>query len=102
MTSKPNLSLVRREAAATSGSQAESLVRQWDPEYQLVGALLHLPRDRVEPILELVPSSAIWQLDSRWAFVMYSRTLFGSPAKLVLDTLFRRWCALAANPEARD
>jgi len=101
MTSKPNLSLVRRQAATTSGSQAESLVRHWDPEYQLVGALLHLPRDRVAPILDLVPGSAIWQPDNRWAIDIIrdvvARGADPDPV-LVLHTARRRPPDDAARP----
>jgi replicative DNA helicase len=49
-------------------SRAETLLRQWDPESQLVGALMHLPRAQVAPILELVPDTAIWRPDNRWAY----------------------------------
>jgi hypothetical protein len=34
-------------------------------EDQLLGALLHLPAAQAEPILELVPDSAVWQPDKR-------------------------------------
>jgi replicative DNA helicase len=48
--------------------RAESVVRQWDPEAQLVGALMHLPAATTAPILELVPDTAIWRPDNRWAY----------------------------------
>jgi hypothetical protein len=48
--------------------RAESVIRQWDPEAQLVGALMHLPAATAVPILELVPDSAIWAPDNRWAY----------------------------------
>ena len=102
MTSRPKLAVVAHEAAEAHAPRAETVLRQSEPEAQLVGALMHLTRAHVTPILELVPDTAIWRPDNRWAYVMYSRTLFGSPAKLVLDELFRRRCALAANPRNKS
>jgi replicative DNA helicase len=48
--------------------RATSVLRQWDPEAQLVGALMHLPAATAMPILELVPDTAIWRPDNRWAY----------------------------------
>ena len=48
--------------------RATSVLCQWDPEAQLVGALMHLPADTAVPILELVPDTAIWRPDNRWAY----------------------------------
>jgi replicative DNA helicase len=48
--------------------RATSVLRQWDPEAQLVGALMHLPAATAMPILELVPDSAIWRPDNRWVY----------------------------------
>ena len=76
---------------------AETPLTQWDCEHQLVGALMHLPAAEAAPILQLVPDSAIWRPDNRWARVMYSRTLFGSLKRLAFGALLRRWSALAAN-----
>jgi replicative DNA helicase len=65
--SKPRpLSLV--EQNTEPASRAETVLRQWDPESQLIGALMHLPRAQVAPILELVPDTAIWRPDNRWAY----------------------------------
>jgi hypothetical protein len=50
-----------------SDDTAEAVVHQWDPEAQLVGALMHLPVSTVAPILTVVPDSAIWLPDTRWA-----------------------------------
>jgi hypothetical protein len=99
MTSEPKprpLSLVEQNPEPVS--RAETVLRQWDPEAQLVGALMHLPRARVAPILELVPDTAIWRPDNRWAYVMYSRTVFDSLTMPVVGALLRCWGALAANP----
>jgi replicative DNA helicase len=49
-------------------SGIETPLPQWDCEAQLVGALLHLSATQAAPILQLVPDSAIWLPDNRWAF----------------------------------
>lgn len=67
MTSAPKLTVVG-EATPDPGSRAEAVLRQWDPEAQLIGALLHLPAATAAPILTLVPDTAIWQPDHRWAY----------------------------------
>ena len=56
------------DAGADSIShRAETVMRQWDPEAQLVGALMHLSASQAMPILKLVPDSAIWRPDNRWS-----------------------------------
>jgi hypothetical protein len=98
MTAEPKprpLSLVAQDPEPDW--RATSVLRQWDPEAQLVGALMHLPAATAVPILELVPDTAIWSPDNRWAYVMYSRTVFDSPTRSVLETLWWRWSGLAAN-----
>jgi replicative DNA helicase len=49
---------------------AETTPLQWNCEHQLVGALLHLPARKAEPVVDLVPRTAIWQPDNRWAYEM--------------------------------
>jgi replicative DNA helicase len=44
------------------------MLQQWEPESQLVGALMHLPRAQADLILELVPDTAIWRPENRWAY----------------------------------
>jgi replicative DNA helicase len=44
------------------------LLPQWDCEHQLVGALLRLSAAQAAPILQLVPDTAIWRPDNRWAY----------------------------------
>jgi hypothetical protein len=97
VTSRPKLSVVGQEAATAPNSRAETTLRQWDTESQLVGALMHLARAQVVPILDLVPDDAIWRPDNRWAYLMYSRTVCDSPTRSVLETLCWRWSGLAAN-----
>jgi hypothetical protein len=45
----------------------DAVLRQWDPEHQLIGALMHLPAARLAPILQLVPGNAIRRPEHRWA-----------------------------------
>jgi hypothetical protein len=46
------------------------VLRQWNPEDQLVGALMHGSEAHAAPILELVPDSAIWRPDNRWVEII--------------------------------
>jgi hypothetical protein len=99
MTAEPKprpLSLVAQDPEPDW--RATSVLRQWDPESQLVGALMHMPAATAVPILELVPDTAIWRPDNRWAYVMYSRTLFASPTDVTFGGRLRRWTASPANP----
>lgn len=48
--------------------RAETIATQWEPESQLVGALMWLPAACVRRILELVPDTAIWRPMNRWAY----------------------------------
>jgi replicative DNA helicase len=52
----------------TSDSRPESVVRQWEPEHQLLGALMHLSAARATPLLVLVPDHAIHHPMTRWAY----------------------------------
>ena len=76
---------------------AETLAAQWEPEYQLVGALLWHTATQARPILNVVPDEAIWRPMTRWAYVMYSRTVFDSRTRSVLEALCWRGSGLAAN-----
>jgi replicative DNA helicase len=69
MTAEPKprpLSLV--EQNPEPALRAETMLQQWEPESQLVGALMHLPRAQADPILELVPGTAIWRPENRWTY----------------------------------
>jgi replicative DNA helicase len=66
MSARP-LSVVPPEPARPRVTP-ETPLPQWDCEAQLVGALLHLPAIQAVSVLELVPDSAIWQPDNRWAY----------------------------------
>ena len=48
--------------------QAETVLAQWEPEHQLVGALMWMTAAQAKPILDLVPDTAIWRPTSRWAY----------------------------------
>lgn len=48
--------------------RAQTVIRQWAPEHQLIGALMHLPASQARPILQTVPDTAIWSPMSRWAY----------------------------------
>ncbi|AFM20147.1 hypothetical protein Mycch_5479 (plasmid) [Mycolicibacterium chubuense NBB4] len=52
---------------------AESVVRQWQPEHQFIGALLYLSADEARPLLDLVPDTAIAKPVARWAYELIRR-----------------------------
>jgi hypothetical protein len=79
----------------------ETVLDQWAPEHQLIGALMWLTADQARPILELVPDTAIWQPIRQWAYVMYCRTLFGNHSRQAPGARLRRWSAVPANPRDR-
>jgi replicative DNA helicase len=95
------LSLVPHTAEDTGDWRAETVLRQWDPEAQLVGALMHLPAAKVAPILALVPDTAIWRPDNRWAFEIIRHIVDGGDDPdpvVVLHTARRRPAADTAHP----
>jgi len=67
MSSAPKLTVVGGDTAAPA-QRAEATLRHWDPEAQLIGALLHLPATKAAPILALVPDTAVWHPDHRWVY----------------------------------
>ena len=85
----------------SAGRRGETIVRRRDPEPQLVGALMHLSATKAAPILKLVPDSAIWRPDNRWAIGII-RLLVGQHADpdpvTVLHTARRRGPADAGYP----
>jgi hypothetical protein len=48
--------------------QAQTVLNEWAPEHQLIGAMLWLTAEQARPILELVPDTAIWQPLRQWAY----------------------------------
>ena len=81
--------------------EAQQVFDQWDPEHQLIGALMWLSAEQARPILQLVPDTAIWQPKRQWAIVMYSRTPFGSLDTVASVVPLCRRSALAANSRMR-
>jgi replicative DNA helicase len=67
MSARP-LSVVPPPEPDPRRAAPETSLPHWDCEHQLVGALLHLPATQAAPILQLVPDSAIWRPDNRWAY----------------------------------
>lgn len=61
--------LVARSENVTESShrRGERIAQQWNPEAQLVGALMYLSAADAAPIMEWVPDKAIWLPDNRWA-----------------------------------
>jgi hypothetical protein len=47
--------------------RAESIIRQWAPEHQLIGALMYLSAENARSILDLVPDTAVWRPTTRTA-----------------------------------
>lgn len=52
---------------------AESVVQQWNPEHQFIGALLYLTVEEARPLLDLVPDSAIAKPIARWTYELIRR-----------------------------
>jgi len=48
--------------------QAQTVLNEWAPEHQLIGAMMWLTAEQARPILELVPDAAIWQPLRQWAY----------------------------------
>ncbi|MBN3459769.1 hypothetical protein JNN96_37695 [Mycobacterium sp. DSM 3803] len=69
-----NTDLEEHHADDWSDWRADTIAQQWEPEHQLIGALLWLPASRARAILELVPDTAIWRPRARWAYQLI-RTL---------------------------
>jgi hypothetical protein len=55
-------------AAEPESWQAQTVLNQWAPEHQLIGALMWLTTEQARPILDLVPDTAIWQPMRQWAY----------------------------------
>jgi replicative DNA helicase len=66
----PDQSPAGRDTPAEWNDQpsAETLAAQWEPEYQLVGALLWHTGAQAKPILDAVPDEAIWRPMTRWVY----------------------------------
>ena len=82
--------------------EAQQVFDQWDPEHQLIGALMWLSAGRARPILELVPDTAIWRPTIRWAYQII-RSLVDEGCDpgpvVVLATARRQPCTQAIDPQ---
>jgi hypothetical protein len=96
MTAEPRPAVHALPARAES--IPETLAAQWEPQHQYVGALLCQRAGTAGPLLDLVPDTAITEPRTCWTYVMYARTLFGSPNNVTLGGRLRRWAASVANP----
>ena len=97
-----SLSLVPQADGGKSDWRAETLLRQWNPEDQLIGALLHMSAAQAAPILELVPDTAIWRSDNRWAIEIIRHLVADGcdpDPVLVLGTARHRPPADALHPD---
>ena len=48
--------------------RTRAVIDQWQPEHQLIGALMWLTASQARPIIDLVPDTAIWRPRTRWAY----------------------------------
>ena len=63
------------DVSSVDECRGETVAAQWDPENQLVGALMWLPAGKTRVILKLVPDSAIWRPMTRWAYETIRRVV---------------------------
>ncbi len=75
--------------------RATSVIDQWTPEHQLIGALMWLTAEQARPILELVPDTAIWRPMHPMGLRDHSRVVVDGR-----ETPTRCWCCAAAGPAA--
>ena len=84
--------------------QAETVLAQWEPEHQLIGALMWLTAAQAKPIIELIPDTAIWRPTIRWAYqIIRSLAEAGTDPNpvVVLAAAKQRPCSEAVHPEER-
>jgi hypothetical protein len=48
--------------------RSTTVIDQYSPEHQFVGSLLWLSAQKARPLLDLVPDTAIWRPQTRWAY----------------------------------
>jgi hypothetical protein len=77
MTAEPNPRPLSLVAQTPDNAEAETVLRQWDPEAQLVGAVMHLRNPQAAAILQLVPDDAIWRPDNRWVYELIRHIVEG-------------------------
>jgi replicative DNA helicase len=93
----------RNGDAARPNRRGETIARQWDPEAQLVGALMHLSAAQANAILELIPDSAIWRPATRWAIeiIRYLVAQNADPDPVTVLHTARRQAPMDAPSHAR-
>lgn len=82
--------------------QVETVLAQWEPEHQLIGALMWLTAAQAKPIIELIPDTAIWRPTIRWAYqIIRSLAEAGADPNpvVVLAAAKQRPCSEAVHPE---
>jgi replicative DNA helicase len=57
--------------------RAASVIDQYSPEHQLIGSLMWLTADAARSLLEMVPDTAIWRPQTRWAYELIRRVVAG-------------------------
>jgi hypothetical protein len=48
--------------------RAKTVIDQYSPEHQFVGSLMWMTAEQARPLLDLVPDTAIWRPQTRWAY----------------------------------
>jgi replicative DNA helicase len=90
----------------TAGSddwRAQTVIGQYSPEHQFVGSLMWLTAAIAQPLLELVPDTAIWRPQTRWAYELIRRVINSGndPTPPTVLAAGRRHAAIdAINPHA--
>ena len=89
------------ETAAASGVdddwRSQTVIDQWSPEHQFVGSLLWLSVEEARPLLDLVPDTAIWRPQTRWAYELIRHLVDTDTDPAPVSVL-----ALARTRPARD
>jgi hypothetical protein len=62
-------------SAAGQDWRAQAVIDQYSPEHQLIGSLMWLSTQAAAPLLDLVPDTAIWRPDTRWAYELIRRVV---------------------------
>jgi replicative DNA helicase len=55
--------------------RAEAIIDEYSAEHQLIGSLMWLSADAARSLLELVPDTAIWRPQARWAYELIRRVI---------------------------
>lgn len=55
--------------------RSQTVIDQYGPEHQFVGSLMWLSAEQARPLLDLVPTTALWGPQARWAYELISRVI---------------------------